>query len=224
MSASATSLAAVADGLRELRQPATIQANNYTTTSTTTLVRIARGTILAYSGAAIVNAANEGCVTGFGVDEAINRAAGDYDIKQARRELNGCDTGCAKSTGAFQHDKVQHIIHAVGPVYRYRFGVQHGTPAAEEWLESRDALLAIAYRAALLEAERLGAETVGFSLLSAGVFRGEKPLLDVLRIACESIAQFDAYEKCRDVTLVAYTADEERELCNAFDAVFGGTT
>ena len=42
------------------------------------------GSLLDYEGDAIVNAANTGGVTGFGIDELVNRAAGDVDIKVAR--------------------------------------------------------------------------------------------------------------------------------------------
>ena len=78
------------------------------------------GSILAFSGDAIVNAANAGGVAGFGVDQAINRAAGDFEIKQARQQFNGIETGCAKTTSSFKHTRVRWIIHAVGPVYRER--------------------------------------------------------------------------------------------------------
>lgn len=56
-------------------------------------------------GDAIVNAANEGCTGGFGVDEIINKSGG-FKLKEARKLLNGCATGDAKVTPSFDHTKV----------------------------------------------------------------------------------------------------------------------
>ena len=39
-------------------------------------VELLAGSVLDYEGDAFVNAANEGCVGGFGVDELVNRAGG----------------------------------------------------------------------------------------------------------------------------------------------------
>ena len=73
------------------------------------------GSILEYRGDAFVNAANEGCTGGFGVDEMVNRSGG-FALKQARGALGGCVTGEAKVTAAFAHKHTRWIIHAVGPV------------------------------------------------------------------------------------------------------------
>ena len=78
---------------------------------------LAAGSILEYTGDAFVNAANEGCVGGFGVDEMVNRSAG-HALRRVRQTLGGCPTGEAKLTASFDHTRVAHIIHAVGPVYR----------------------------------------------------------------------------------------------------------
>lgn len=64
----------------------------------------------------------------------INKAGG-FQLKEARKKLGlliaihsrlfsrsgGCATGEAKYTGAFEHERVRYIIHAVGPVYRIPF-------------------------------------------------------------------------------------------------------
>lgn len=47
---------------------ATLKARNGVTE-----ICAARGSVLSFEGDAIVNAANEGCVAGFGLDEAVNR-------------------------------------------------------------------------------------------------------------------------------------------------------
>jgi hypothetical protein len=55
-------------------------------------VTIAAGWVLDFCGDAIVNAANECFIGGFGVDEAVNKAGG-FELKQVRRKLlGGCPT------------------------------------------------------------------------------------------------------------------------------------
>jgi O-acetyl-ADP-ribose deacetylase (regulator of RNase III) len=48
----------------------------------------------------MVNAANSGGITGFGVDELVNRAGGN-EIKDGRRIFHGIPTGIAKSIPSF---------------------------------------------------------------------------------------------------------------------------
>ena len=105
---------------------------------------------------AIVNAANEGLWAGGGVCGAIFKAAG-YDQLQAACNKHGhCNTGSAVITPGF-HLKAKYIIHAVGP--RWKDG-KHNEPK----------LLYGAYRRSLELAVEYGCRSIGFPLISAGIF------------------------------------------------------
>ena len=163
----------------------------------------------------MVNAANTGGVTGFGLDEMVNRAAGDFEIKRARRAFGGIATGDAKFTRSYNHSKVKFIIHAVGPVYRAN-ATGRGCST-----EDKDRLLASAYRSALARAGELGAATVGFCLLSAGVFRGDRPLTDLALVALRALAAA-ARTPVAEVSVFAYTEDEASALSAALALLGGG--
>jgi O-acetyl-ADP-ribose deacetylase (regulator of RNase III) len=97
----------------------------------TTLITAARGSVLHFTGSAIVNAANERCLGGGGVDGAISDAGGDA-LHEARRALpvldekrTRCRTGDAVHTigGELLND---WCIHAVGPNYNYKDSIEQG--------------------------------------------------------------------------------------------------
>ena len=109
----------------------------------------------------VVNAANEGLWAGGGVCGAILcgaifRAAGHRQLQDACDRIGHCDTGSAVITPGFQL-KAKYIIHAVGPVWR---DGKHNEPE----------LLYGAYRKSLELAAENGCSSIGFPLISAGIF------------------------------------------------------
>jgi O-acetyl-ADP-ribose deacetylase len=184
---------------------------------------LARGSVLDFvcpnHQGAIVNAADEGCLGGGGVDGAISEAGGRNLAKDReslpvlgtiRNSQEGfsvrvrCQVGSAVLTGPGNYGtlKVNHVIHAVGPNY-WKFHKQDYAEAHR--------LLESAYGASLDLANENGLGDVAFSLLSAGIFRGRCSLDKVLKLGVLSIrewAQRPQYSTVSNVYLVAFTRRE----------------
>jgi len=168
---------------------------------------------------AIVNAANRNCLGGCGVDGAINRLGGEQ-LTLDRRALKliepgvRCQTGDARITGpckpSYGNLHVQYVIHAVGPNYK---DYKHKTLEADQ-------LLHAAYTQSLELAKEHGINAIGFSLISAGSYRHDKPLEDVLRIAVEAVHDFDGYESLEEIHFCAFTSQEAAVLLSVSDQVF----
>ncbi|WP_018347606.1 O-acetyl-ADP-ribose deacetylase [Longispora albida] len=124
-------------------------------------IELAQGDITEFEVDAIVNAANSSLLGGGGVDGAIHRKGGP-DILAECRALRaahlgkGLQPGQAVATTAGRL-AARWVIHTVGPVYSSS--------------TDRSATLRSCYTSSLEVADDLGAQTVAFPLISAGVFR-----------------------------------------------------
>jgi len=119
-------------------------------------IGLIRGDITKLEVDAIVNAANNSLLGGGGVDGAIHKAAGRELLKECQA-LNGCKTGSAKITGAYELP-CQKVIHAVGPVY-------------DSWEKKGSArLLAGCYTKSLQLAVQNECKSIAFSALSTGIY------------------------------------------------------
>jgi O-acetyl-ADP-ribose deacetylase (regulator of RNase III) len=115
----------------------------------------------------VVNAANEGLWAGGGVCGAIFREAGYDKLEEACREIGHCDTGSVVITPGFEL-KAKYIIHAVGPRWQ-------GGNEDEDWL------LRKCYMIAMLLAKDNGCKSIGFPLISSGIFGYPKTII-VIRL------------------------------------------
>jgi O-acetyl-ADP-ribose deacetylase (regulator of RNase III) len=207
---------------------------------------LAQGSVLDFDNriapAAIVNAANVGCRGGGGVDGAISSAGGpnldrdramlpvidvataddaDTDADDPVR----CPVGQAVVTGPGEYGSLQvpYVIHAVGPnYYDYEdIDLDDLTPVHN--------LLKSAYKSALDRAVENNIQSVAFSLLSAGIFRGSQPLETVLTHGVMAIQEWTASyakqtgAKCdvflSQIVLCAYTENECETLQAACDKI-----
>ena len=159
---------------------------------------VVQGDITEQEVDAVVNAANRAMRGGGGVDGAIHRAGGPAVLQDSiDRFPNGLATGDAGWTTAGDLP-ARWVIHVVGP--NYRAG------------ETDRGLLTSCYARALAVADELGARSVAFPLVSAGIYGWPKD--DAVAAAVETLrstptqvegARMVAFDAATYAALVAAT-------------------
>jgi O-acetyl-ADP-ribose deacetylase len=161
---------------------------------------VVRGDITEQDVDAVVNAANRAMRGGGGVDGAIHRAGGPAVLEDCRRRFpEGLATGDAGWTTAGEM-RARWVIHVVGP--NYRAG------------QTDRSLLTSCYARALEVADGLGARSVAFPLVSAGIYGWPKN--DAIDAAVSTLR---ATSTDVDVArMVAFDAQTYAALAAAVDA------
>ena len=167
-------------------------------------VTIVLGDITEQQVDAIVNAANSSLMGGGGVDGAIHRRGGAAILEECRElrgssHRDGLPTGQAVATTA-GNLPCRWVIHTVGPVYANR--------------EDRSHLLASCYAESLRVADELGATTVAFPAVSAGIYGW--PADDAARIAVQTVRQTPS--RVAEARFVLFSPDVRDAFQQALDA------
>ena len=119
-------------------------------------IKIQMISITDFEADAVVNAANSDLAQGAGVCGFIFRDAGADKMTAACRKIGHCPTGSAVITPGFNLP-AKNVIHAVGPVW-------HGGKKNEP------ELLYSAYKSSLNVAKENSLHSIGFPLISAGIY------------------------------------------------------
>lgn len=148
---------------------------------------------------AVVNAANRAMRGGGGVDGAIHRAGGPQVLADCvARFPHGLPTGAAGWTTAGAM-KATWVIHVVGP--NFRAG------------ETDRSLLTSCYAGALRVADELGARSVAFPLVSAGIYGW--PKADAIAAAVETLRSTPT--QVQEARLVAFGQAAYEEIRRGLD-------
>ena len=135
-------------------------------------ITVVEGDITQQDVDAVVNAANRAMRGGSGVDGAIHRMGGPAVLEDCRKRFpHGLETGQAGWTTA-GNMSARWVIHVVGP--NFTAGERDRT------------LLTSCYANALKVADELGARSIAFPLVSAGVYGW--PREDAIAAALETLA------------------------------------
>jgi len=149
---------------------------------------VVRGDITDQGVDAVVNAANNRMRGGGGVDGAIHAAGGPAVLEECKKRFpDGLATGAAGWTTAGEL-AARWVIHVVGP--NYTAGQRDRT------------LLTSCYANALHVADELGARSVAFPLVSAGIYGW--PYDDAVAAAVETLR--GTATRVEEARLVAFGA------------------
>lgn len=163
-------------------------------------LQLSPGDITRTEADAVVNAANHTLMGGGGVDGAIHRAGGSAILAACRtvREEQypeGLPTGQAVATTAGKLP-ARWVIHTVGPTY------------AKTKYEEKAPLLASCYRESLRVAAELGAQSVAFPAISAGIYGW--PMEDAARIAVQTVREVQEAGQAGSVDRVVFVPFGEK--------------
>lgn len=146
---------------------------------------------------AIVNAANNRLLEGGGVCGAIFRDAGSNELAKACSEIGGCETGNAVITPGFNLS-AKYIIHSVGPIWN------GGNNDEAE-------LLYNAYEQSLVLAKENECHSIGFPVISSGIYRYPKD--EAWKIAITACNDFITDNSDYLIRIIfAVLSDESEEL------------
>jgi O-acetyl-ADP-ribose deacetylase len=160
---------------------------------------VVQGDITEQDVDAVVNAANRAMRGGGGVDGAIHRAGGPAVLEDCRRRFpQGLATGDAGWTTAGEMT-ARWVIHVVGP--HHRAG------------ETDRSLLTSCYSRALSVADELGAKSLAFPLVSAGVYGWPKD--DAIDVAVSTLRSTST--GVDEARMVAFDAETYDALVAAVD-------
>ena len=165
------------------------------------IIEITQGNIILMEVDAIVNAANTTLLGGGGVDGAIHRAAGPELLDECNA-LNGCETGDAKITKAYNLP-AKFIIHTVGPVWK------DGNNKESE-------LLSNCYKKSLELSQINDIKSIAFPSISTGAYHF--PISTACRIAIkETIDYVEQNAHLSKVMFVCFSSDDLHEYQAAFE-------
>lgn len=174
-------------------------------------IEIVQGDITARHVDAIVNAANSSLKVGGGVDGAIHRAAGPELLEACRLlrsgELqDGLAVGAAVATPGFRLPATW-VIHTVGP--NRHVG------------QTDPALLASCFTDSLRIAEGLGARSVAFPAVGAGIYGWDAR--QVAQVALDAVRGYAGRSRESVIELVEFVLFSD-EMADIFRGVLGNDT
>ena len=150
-----------------------------------------RGDITRVDVDVVVNAANPGLLGGGGVDGAIHRAGGPEILAECRQIKQTLPEGrlprgraVATTAGRLP---ARWVVHTAGPIWSAS--------------EDRSEILRSCYRESLRVADGLGARTVAFPAISAGIYGW--PIADAARQAVAGVRSVDP-EHVEEVRFVLF--------------------